>query len=65
MDPDQLRIADACAWSMIIAPSGTTHFGAGLGVYATRTFRRGEATGSYYGTLVKHELTSSEHTREV
>lgn len=64
-DADPLRILNACACSVTIAPSETKHSGAGLGLFAERTFQRSEDTASYYGRLVYHELSSGEHTERV
>lgn len=65
VDVDILRVADACACSVTIAPSKIRHPSAGLGVFASRTFQKDDIIGAYYGTLVYHDLSSRQHTRKV
>lgn len=61
---DWLRRADkwACFWT--IAPSKTKHFNAGLEMLPAAKVQKIETTGSYYGMLVCHELSSKKHTRK-
>lgn len=57
-DGDLLRIADACAWPVTIAPSTVMHPNADLGVFAAKTLQKAEVTGSCYPTPVFHHLPS-------
>lgn len=65
VDVDLLRNVDACLRSVTKPPSKTKHSSAGLELFAARTFQEGQATGSYYGTLIHHDLTSRKHTRKM
>lgn len=41
---------------MYVAKSNIRHPQAGMGLFAGRRFRKGETIGSFYGTLVYHDL---------
>lgn len=65
MDDGLLRIASVGLCTVTIAPSMIEHFNAGFGFFATKISQKGEATESYYGTLLYYVLSCSEHTRGV
>lgn len=46
IEVDLLRIADACAGCVIIAPSRTKHSSGDLRVFAARPFQKSKVTGS-------------------
>lgn len=50
---------------MTIASSKIKHLCAGVGLLSARTFQKGEVIGSYYETLVLHDLSPGEHTRKL
>lgn len=50
---------------MTIAPLRIKHSSAGLEVSAPRPFQKGDFIGSYYETLIYHNLSSREHTTKV
>lgn len=61
----QLRTAEACACWVPIPTMKIKHCSAGLGVFAGMTSQQSENTGSYYVTLVYHDLFSGKHTRKL
>lgn len=65
VDGDLLRIADECACSVTKTPSKIKHCSAGLRVFKASMSRKGEATGSYYGTLVYDDLSSRVHRKKL
>lgn len=52
VDVDLLCTGESCACSVTIAKYKITHFSASFRVLAAMKFQKGEATVSYYGTLV-------------
>lgn len=65
MDADLLLIADACACSATRASLKTKHFNARIGAFAAKTFSKSEFIGSYFETLVHHEVSSREQERKL
>lgn len=65
MDVAELSTADACACFVTIASWNIKHFSVGLEVFAASKFQKNEVLGSYYGTLVHHDLSSRAHTKKV
>lgn len=51
-----LLLADTASSGLILAPSRIKHPNAGDGLYAARTFHRGEIVSYYFGSLVYHNL---------
>lgn len=51
-----LHTADLCTCSVTMAPSSDKQFSTGLELYAAWTSHMSEATGSYFETLVYHDL---------
>lgn len=65
MEVEQLRVAVACADSVISVPFKTVCRNARLEVFAARAFQIGGVVGFYYGTLMYHYLSSRRLTRKV
>lgn len=55
-DDELLLQADCAATGVIVMKSTVKHPNAGQGCFAARCFQEGELIGSYYGTLVYHNL---------
>lgn len=64
-DVELLCIPDACACSVVTAPSKTKHSNTGPEVPAAMKFQKGELIGSHYGKLIFPKLSSEKHTKQV
>lgn len=60
-----LCTADACECSATKATSKTKHLNASLEIFSPGSFQKSEVLGSYYGSLVYHDLSSSEYRRKM
>ena len=56
-DPKTLMITDYTNAGVFLAPSTIKHERAGMGVFASRTFAKGDRICSFFGTLVYHDLS--------
>lgn len=60
-DPKTLMITDYTNAGVFLAPSTIKHERAGMGVFASRTFAKGDRICSFFGTLVYHDLSLRGH----
>lgn len=65
VDVSVLRVSDACECSVTTASSKISRPSAELDVFASKAFQKDDIIGSYYCTLVHHDIFSRQHTREV
>lgn len=63
--PDQLRNHEATHFNLCLAKSTIKHDMAGLGVFALRSFHRGDTVCYFYGTLVYHNLFSRKDSNHL
>lgn len=65
VDISTLRTVDACCQGLIVAPSTIKHPNAGLGVFAAKSFQKGQTVSKYFGTIVYHDLSRRKETKKI